>query len=400
MPNLYQIARPVLWRLPTESAHRVALCALRAGLGIFVTTKTARAASPPILRQQLWNLTFPNPIGVAAGFDKDGFAPDKILKLGFGSVEVGTVTPKEQRGNVGDRLFRLDQDAAIINRMGFPSRGLSLVVTRLNRGSRRGQGILGVNLGKNRKTVDAVVDYAEGIRRTAALADYLVINISSPNTPGLRDLQRREPLEALLRQLIAVRNAGKQRPPLLVKIAPDLAEEELADVAAVASATGIDGIIIANTTTNRPETLQSISSNKQGGLSGPPLFSRSTELLGSMYRLTNGRIPLIGVGGVNSAESAYAKIRAGASLVQLHTALIFHGMNLIAELKSGLVQLLHADGFTNISQAVGADHPDIAQPDLTSAGPITFAQKPESSQRTRWPVIGRKGRFIASKRPA
>jgi len=325
------------------------------GLGALVSRKEARKPDPPALGQTLWGLDFRNPIGVAAGFDKDGFVPDELLALGFGFVEIGTITPRPQAGNPKPRLFRLDKDAAIINSMGFPSAGLDKVLSRLEK-RQAGHGVIGINIGKNRDTEEAVSDYAEGIRRAAPIADYLVINVSSPNTPGLRELQRRVPLQALIEQLLAVRQETGARPPLLVKIAPDLEPEERADIAAVALATGIDGVIIANTTVARPSGLQGPSTGQQGGLSGPPLFELSTELLSDMYRLTQGQIPLIVVGGIASAEDAYPKIRAGANLVQLHTALIFAGMSLVAGLKSGLLRLLQADGFTNIRDAVGADH--------------------------------------------
>jgi len=354
MPDFYPLARKLLWRLQPETAHKTALWALHLGLGFFVTDRQSRRPDAEILRQSLWGLTFANPVGVAAGFDKDAFVPTQILRCGFGAVEVGTVTPRPQRGNDGTRVFRLDAERSIINRMGFPSAGLVVVEKRLAR-RHRGSGIVGVNLGKNRNTTDPASDYAEGVRRMAPLADYLVINISSPNTPGLRNLQRREPLEALISQVMITRGKAEAKPPLLVKIAPDLSADERADIAAVSLATGIDGIIIANTTTTRP------SSDKrefgyEGGLSGPFLFDATTELLSDIYKLTAGRIPLIGVGGISSAEEAYTKIRSGASLLQVHTALIFAGMSLVGRLKSGLIRLLTADGFTNISEAVGANH--------------------------------------------
>src|SRR3954447_2224568 len=356
MPDLYPLARRLLWRLEPETAHKVALTALRWHLGFFATDHRSRRPAPSILAQSLWGLKFDNPVGVAAGFDKDAYAPDQILKCGFGAVEVGTVTPKPQKGNDGERVFRLDGDASIINRMGFPSDGLAVVEKRINRRLKR-RGVLGINLGKNRDTPDAAADYVEGVCRMAPFADYLVINISSPNTPGLRDLQRREPMEALVAKVMRARDAGTVRPPLLVKIAPDLSSDECADIAAVSLATGIDGIIIANTTTSRPAG-SGERFKKQGGLSGPPLLHLSTELLSEIYKLTSGRIPLIGVGGISSAEDAYAKIRAGASLVQIHTALIFGGMSLVGQIKDGLVRLLSADGFANIADAVGANHKD------------------------------------------
>jgi dihydroorotate dehydrogenase len=352
MPDLYRLARPVLWRLPPETAHKIALSVLRAGLGGIATSWRARRPAHPILNQTIWGLRFENPFGIAAGFDKDAHAPGEFLRLGFGSVEVGTVTPRPQVGNARPRVFRLREDEAIINSMGFPSEGLVAVLPRL--AFKRKSGILGVNIGRNKDSEDAFSDYAEGVRRAAAVADYLVVNVSSPNTPGLRDLQRRGPLEELLGGLLEVRRSTGFHPPLLVKIAPDLSAAERADIAAVAISTGIDGIVVANTTVSRPPDLKSSSHQEFGGLSGAPLFARSTELLADIYQLTGGRLPLIGVGGVSSAADAYAKIRAGASLVQLHTALIYHGLNLIADLKEGLIKLLAADGFEDIASAIGS----------------------------------------------
>jgi dihydroorotate dehydrogenase len=308
---------------------------------------------PPILRQYLWGLDFPNPVGIAAGFDKDVRAPDALLRLGFGFVEIGTVTPRPQQGNPKPRVFRLDADAAVINRMGFNSGGLDRAVAKLS--ARQRSGIVGVNLGKNRDSTDAVADYVEGIRRTATLADYITINISSPNTPGLRDLQAREMLETLLRALIAARAETGVSIPLLLKIAPDLDAAERADIAAVVVELGIDGVIVANTTVARPSGLHSPLATEPGGLSGRPLFAPSTAVLADMYRLTAGRVPLIGVGGVSGAADAYAKIRAGASLVQLYTALVFAGPALIGRIKRGLATLLHRDGHACVADAVGAD---------------------------------------------
>lgn len=349
VPDLYRLVRPLLRALPPETAHRVTVAALAAGLA-----GHAREPDPPSLRQRLWDLDFPNPIGIAAGFDKDARAPKALLRLGFGFVEVGTVTPRPQSGNPKPRVFRLDQDGAVINRMGFNSGGLDSLVARLTRRD-RSEGVVGVNIGRNRDSADAGADYIEGARRAAPVADYLVVNVSSPNTPGLRDLQARAVLEGLLRQLLEARGQTGANMPLLVKIAPDLTAEERADIATVALATAIDGIVIANTTIARPNGLRSPHANEAGGLSGNPLFAPSTALLAEMYRLTEGRIPLIGVGGVASAADAYAKIRAGASLVQLYTALIFAGPTLIGDIKTGLAELLRRDGFTSIAEAVGAD---------------------------------------------
>jgi dihydroorotate dehydrogenase len=349
VPDFYRLVRPLLRALAPETAHRVTVAALAAGFGGRV-----HESDPPSLRQQLWGLDFPNPVGIAAGFDKDARAPAALLRLGFGFVETGTVTPRPQPGNPKPRVFRLDEDWAVINRMGFNSGGLDALVRRMT-GRDRGDGIVGVNIGRNRDSTDAEADYAEGVRRAAPIADYLVVNVSSPNTPGLRDLQAPAVLESLLRQLLEARAQTGVSVPLLVKIAPDLTHEERADIAAVALATGIDGIVIANTTVARSPDLRSHQAKEAGGLSGRPLFAISTALLTEMYRLTEGRIPLIGVGGIVSAADAYAKIRAGASLVQLYTALIFAGPALIREIKTGLAEFLHRDGFASVGEAVGAD---------------------------------------------
>ena len=350
MPDRFRIAGPLLRALPPETAHRLTLAGLAAGLG-----GRAREPDPLVLRAHLWNRDFPNPIGIAAGFDKDAQVPDALLRLGFGFVEIGTVTPRPQPGNPKPRIFRLDADAALINRLGFNSGGLDRVIERLRARAGRG-GIVGLNVGRNRDSTDALADYTEGVRRGAAVADYLVVNVSSPNTPGLRDLQARAALGALLRELIAVREQTQRQVPLLVKIAPDLSPDERADIAEVALASGIDGIIVSNTTVARPPGLRSPQGNEAGGLSGPPLLGPSTEVLRDMYRLTHGRLPLVGVGGVASAGDAYAKIRAGASLVQLYTALVFYGPALLARIKTGLAELLRRDGFASIADAVGADH--------------------------------------------
>jgi dihydroorotate dehydrogenase len=350
VPNLYGLVGPLLRALPPEAAHRLTLAAVASGFG-----GRDAGPDPAILRQRLWDRDFPNPIGIAAGFDKDARAPEALLRLGFGFVEIGTVTPRPQPGNPKPRLFRLQADGALINRLGFNSGGLDAALARLE-SRRRETGIVGVNVGKNRDSTDAIADYAEGIRRAAPVADYLVVNVSSPNTPGLRDLQARTMLTELLLSVLAARDKSGSRPPLLVKIAPDLSPEERADIAAVALATGIDGIIVSNTTVARPAGLRGAAAAEAGGLSGRPLFAPSTALLGDIYRLTEGKLPLIGVGGVASAADAYAKIRAGASLVQLYTALVFAGPALLGDIKSGLAALLRRDGFTSVANAVGADH--------------------------------------------
>ena len=352
MPDLYTLIRPLLRALPAETAHGLTLTALSWGLGGLVAG--CSGPDPASLAQRLWGRDFPNPVGIAAGFDKDARVPDALLRLGFGFAETGTVTPRPQPGNPKPRIFRLYEDAAAINRMGFNSLGLEPTLARLK--ARRRTDVVGVNLGKNRDSEDAAADYLDGVRRVGSLADYFVVNVSSPNTPGLRDLQRREILDDLLRRVAAARDAAAPGTPLLVKIAPDLTAEERADIAAIAAPSGIDGIVIANTTVARPSGLKSADANEQGGLSGKPLFAPSTMVLADIYRLTEGKLPLIGVGGIAGAEDAYAKIRAGASLVQLYTALVFQGPALIGRIKRGLAELLRRDGFASIAEAVGADH--------------------------------------------
>jgi dihydroorotate dehydrogenase len=350
MASVYRLIRPALRRLPPEAAHELTLRALELGAVRFLGESAGREPDPPALAQRLWGLDFPNPVGVAAGYDKDARVPDAMLQLGFGYVEVGTVTPRPQPGNSKPRAFRLEEDRAIINRMGFNSRGLDAVVNRLAQRVR--SGIVGLNLGRNRDTGDAVADYAEGVLRAAKLADYLVVNVSSPNTPGLRELQVRAILATLLSRLISVREETACRVPLLVKIAPDLNLEERRDIAQVVLDTGIDGLVVSNTTIARPN-LASRHARESGGLSGRPLLAPATALLADMYRLTRGRLPLIGVGGIASAADAYAKIRAGASLVQLYTGLVFGGPDIVGQIKSGLADLLRRDGFGSIAEAVG-----------------------------------------------
>lgn len=305
-------------------------------------------------------MDFPNPIGLAAGFDKNAEVVDAVLDLGFGFVEAGTVTPRPQPGNPRPRLFRLEEDEAVINRFGFNSEGLAPFVERLSARRKAGRGgLVGANVGKNKESTDAIADYVAGVSATVGLADYLVCNISSPNTPGLRSLQAREEMAGLLRAVLQTRDSlqpeMRDRPPLLVKVAPDLDDAGLNDVAAVALETGVDGIIMGNTTLSRPDSLKSTHKGETGGLSGKPLMALSTERLSALYRLLDGRLPLIGVGGVGSGADAYAKIRAGASLVQLYSAMVYHGPELVMRIKAELAALLKADGFSHVRDAVGVD---------------------------------------------
>jgi len=355
MVDLARLALPLLRLLPPETAHDLTLRALAGGL-----VRPVVEAPDPLLRTALWGRDFPNPIGLAAGFDKNAKVPDAMLALGFGFVEIGSVTPLPQEGNPQPRLFRLAEDGAVINRLGFNNEGLAAVAARL--AARRRVvagtgGIVGANIGKNRDAPDAVADYEAGVTAFAPLADYLVVNISSPNTPGLRELQRRREVTALIERLLAARRAASpgREPPLLVKIAPDLSEEERGDLADVALTSGIDGLIVSNTTVTRPPDLRGGHAHEPGGLSGKPLFALSTALLAEMYRRTQGRVPLIGVGGIASGADAYAKIRAGASLVQLYSAMVYDGPPLIRRIKDELAALLARDGFASVGEAVGAD---------------------------------------------
>ena len=352
----YRLFRPLLYRFPPETAHRIAIQALKAGLG-----GRDGAADDPLLACRGRDRDFTNPIGLAAGFDKHAEVSDAMLALGFGFVEAGTVTPLPQPGNPPPRLFRLMEDAAVINRLGFNSKGLAPFAARLARRRAKGKaGIVGANLGKNRDAADAVADYEAGVAAVCGFADYLVVNISSPNTPGLRSLQARQPIETLFTRVLAARRRGapdpSRPPPLLAKVGPDLDDAQLRDIAEVALAVGLDGLIVGNTTVARPPALASRHRHEAGGLSGRPLMAPATACLAALYRLTGGRLPLIGCGGVASGADAYAKIRAGASLVQLYSALVFEGAALVPRIKRELAACLRADGFTSVAAAVGADH--------------------------------------------
>ncbi|MGE0736207.1 MAG: quinone-dependent dihydroorotate dehydrogenase [Alphaproteobacteria bacterium] len=345
------LAAKLLRAFAPETAHKLTLRLLR-----LAPTRPARA-DDPLLATTVWGKRFANPLGLAAGFDKDAEAMAPMLVMGFGFVEAGSITPEPQPGNPKPRVFRLPEDGAVINRYGFNSKGLANAARNFEEFRARGPatGIVGINLGKNKTTTDAASDYVKGARVLARYADYLVINVSSPNTPGLRALQDKEELRRLV---AAVRAALPQpAPPLLVKIAPDLAEADRRDIAELALAGGlIDGLIVSNTTIARPASLRSANKSESGGLSGRPLMAPSTEVLREMYRLTGGRLPLIGVGGIASGADAYAKIRAGAALVQLYTAMAYDGPALIPRVKAELATLLKRDGFASVAAAVGADH--------------------------------------------
>lgn len=347
--DLSSLAFPLLRRIDPESAHRLTVWGLRHGFG-----PAQAAPDDAILRCRLWGFDFPNPIGIGAGFDKNGEAFDPLLRAGFGFAEVGTVTPRPQPGNPKPRMFRLAEDGALINRMGFNNEGLDKVAIRL---SNRHGGVVGANIGRNKDSTDAERDYASAAGRLAPLVEYLVINVSSPNTPGLRALQDKAALGSLVRRVRAAMRDSVVRPPaLLVKIAPDLTPDDEADIAALAEETALQGLIIGNTTIDRPASLRSPHRGESGGLSGAPLFAPSTAQLARIYKATGGRIPLVGVGGIASGRDAYAKIRAGATLVQLYTALALQGPDLLRQIKRDLASLLRADGFRSVAEAVGAEH--------------------------------------------
>ncbi|GAB4355267.1 MAG: quinone-dependent dihydroorotate dehydrogenase [Kiloniellaceae bacterium] len=349
--DAFSLIGPALRLLDPETAHNLTLRALELGFA-----PRDKGADDPLLATRVWGLDFANPLGLAAGFDKDARVMPAMLGLGLGFVEVGSVTPRPQPGNPKPRIFRLPEDGAVINRLGFNNGGLAAARRRLEafRAKGKAAGPVGVNLGKNKDTADAASDYVLGAAALGPLADYLVVNVSSPNTPGLRALQGRGELEDLLGRVLAA--LPQPAPPLLVKIAPDLTEEDKADIAAVALSMKISGLIATNTTIARPADLKGVARGETGGLSGRPLFGPATAVLGDLYRLTEGKVPLIGVGGVASGADAYRKIRAGASLVQLYTGLVYGGPALVPRIKRELARLLREDGFDSVAAAVGADH--------------------------------------------
>jgi len=359
---MYKLARSVLFKMEAERAHHLTLRTL-AALPSLPRLMTPTVKAPASLAQTIWGFTFPHPIGLAAGLDKNGVAIRGLQNCGFAFIEVGTVTPRPQPGNPLPRLFRLTQDTALINRMGFNNEGADAVYARVQ--ARARAGVVGVNLGKNKLTdnAQALDDYLLGVGRFHNVADYLVINISSPNTPGLRDLQDEDALIPLVEGVLAHRQAlqaadghvpPRPMPPVLLKIAPDLTDAAIDSLGRKLMKIGIDGFIATNTTTLRP-SLKSPLQRETGGLSGRPLAARSTEVIRILYRATEGRLPIIGSGGILSAHDAYEKIRAGASLIQLYTGFIYEGPALVQRIIQGLAQFVAADGFASIRDAVGTD---------------------------------------------
>lgn len=351
--SLYRcLVWPLVRHVESERAHRMTLDLLKTGLVIPPHIMLGRQADDPVLATTLFGKRIPNPVGLAAGFDKNAEVPDAMLRLGFGFVEVGGVTPRPQPGNPQPRLFRLEEDRAVINRMGFNNEGLDAVAARLE--ARRGRlGLVGINLGANKDSDDRPGDYAISYARLASLCGFAVVNVSSPNTPGLRNLQGREELAALLARLQPLH--AQYKTPLLVKIAPDLAEDDIDAVAELALQYELDGIVATNTTIARPDTLRSRFKTETGGLSGAPLRERAQAVLKQLYGKVGTRMPLIGVGGIASGEDAYARIRAGASAVQLYSAMVYEGPGLVGRIKTELAALLKRDGFKSVSEAVGKD---------------------------------------------
>jgi len=351
-----RLSRPLLRALDPEDAHGLAIKALR-----YMPVVRAAPDSPE-LAVRAFGLSFPNPVGLAAGFDKNAQVPDALLRLGFGFVEVGTVTPRPQAGNPRPRLFRLEADEGVINRLGFNNEGAPAVLARLAARAKEG-GVVGVNIGANRDSTDRAEDYVRLIETFAPVASYFTINVSSPNTPGLRDLQQAGALDDLLGRVVAAREAVHPRAgpaPVLLKIAPDLTLADLDDVVGIARKHRVDGMIVGNTTITRPASLRERDKAKeQGGLSGRPLFKLATRMLAETFVRAEGAFPLIGVGGIDSGPTAIAKIKAGATLVQLYTGLVFRGIGLLAEIKADLSAALRRGHRDSLASMVGSDAAEI-----------------------------------------
>lgn len=344
---VFPLLRPLLFALEPERAHVLTLKLLALAGG---NAAPFAGADAPMLRTTVAGLDFANPVGLAAGVDKDGIAIDGFFALGFGSVEIGTLTPLPQAGNPQPRLFRLVEDKAVINRMGFNNGGIAAALPRAVAAKRRG--VLGINVGANKDSPDRIADYAHGVAAAAQVADYVTVNISSPNTPGLRDLQHGSELTDLLAAADEARRGPIARPRLFLKVAPDLDTAAIDAIARAAAAHHVDALIVSNTTISRP-ALQSPFATESGGLSGAPLAALARQRLVDFRAATGGTLPLISVGGIDSAEEAYARLRAGASLVQLYSALVYHGPGLARRITRGLAAALKRDGFASVSEAVG-----------------------------------------------
>ena len=358
--TLSQLALPFLHMLEPEVAHEMTLRALEAGL-----YPRAEGSDDQRLKQSVMGIAFPNPIGLAAGFDKDARAPQAFLEMGCGFAEVGTLTPHAQPGNARPRVFRSLDEHAVINRLGFPNEGHRAALKRLAGRARRRDGVIGVNIGANKESADRVDDYLTGVEAFAGVADYLTLNISSPNTPGLRELQGPDALAELLARVMRARDAALsdrngREPPLVVKLAPDIGDKELPETVKTIERAGVAAIMVSNTTLARDGLRDRAFAEREGGLSGRPLFARSTAMLARVFELAEGRLPLIGVGGIDSAETAIAKIEAGASLVQIYTGFVFEGPGLIQRIKGAVCGHLSQNGLQSIGQMVGKKAPEWA----------------------------------------
>ena len=345
---MFSVLRPFLFKLDPETTHDLAIKSLKFN---YLPRKMFEVEDEQILNIELLGKNFPNPIGLAAGFDKSGEVYNSLLKFGFGFVEIGTVTPLKQFGNPKPRIFRLEDDGALINRLGFNNDGIEIIKNRIK--SEKKKGVVGINIGPNKNTKNQKNDFCIGLKNFFDIADYITVNISSPNTEGLRDFHDQEKLEDLLLALNKIKSENKINIPLLLKISPDIKDNQISEIAVSAIKNDISGIILTNTTNSNKDKLISDFKKEEGGLSGEPLQQISTNMIKKFYKQLNGKIPIIGVGGVNSGKSAYEKINAGASLLQLYTGLVYKGPSIVKNIKKELIQILKVEGLNNIKDAIG-----------------------------------------------
>ena len=345
---MFSILRPFLFNLDPESAHDLAIKSLKFNP---LPRKMFEVENEQILKIELLGKNFPNPIGLAAGFDKNAEAYNFLLKLGFGFIEVGTITPLKQFGNPKPRIFRLEDDGALINRLGFNNDGMKVIKNRIKSGGKKG--VLGVNIGPNKDTKDQKNDFCLGLKNFFDIADYITVNISSPNTESLRDFHDQEKLKDLLLALNKIKKENKTDTPLLLKVSPDIKDNNISEIVDIATKNDIAAIILTNTTNGNRDNLRSEVKKEEGGLSGEPLQQISTNIIKKFYKQLNGKIPIIGVGGVNSGKSAYEKIIAGASLLQLYTSFVYRGPSIAKDIKKELIQILKTEGLSNIKEAIG-----------------------------------------------
>ena len=343
--SFYKKIRNIAFLIEPEKAHSLAISALKTGLHVPSDNNSE------LLKQTVFGLKFNNPIGLAAGFDKNAEVPNEIISAGFGFTEVGTVTPLGQPGNEPPRVFRLPEDDALINRLGFNNDGMEIIYDRLSKTSKKG--VIGINIGANKDTKDKLSDYQTGIKKFSAIADYITINISSPNTPGLRDLQSGQHFQELI-ELIKVNKKNGLKTPILIKLAPDLTKKELESIIELSIDSKIDGLILSNTTIERKNIRNKRFGNEEGGLSGKPLMKKSTKILRDVYKISEGKIPLIGVGGIFTSQDIIEKIQNGASLIQLYTAIVYEGPTLISKLKKELINQAERYGVKSINELVGS----------------------------------------------